>query len=71
MNTNCLPTSIATGREGLAGERQTNSWQGSETRAIHAGQRLAMRPAAGTAEVDWDAWVASSWPHAVVLLIHP
>lgn len=55
MNTNCLPTSIATGREGLAGERQTNSGQGSETRAIHAGQRLAMRPAAGTAEVDWDA----------------
>lgn len=56
MNTECLPTSIATGRECLAGKRQTNSGQGSETWvAIHTGQRLTVGFAGGTTEVDWDA----------------
>lgn len=72
MNIVCLPTSIATGRECLAGKRQTNSGQGSETWvAIHTGQRLTVGLAGGTTEVDWDARVAPSRPHAEVLLIHP
>lgn len=58
MNTKFLLTSIATGRESLAGKRQTNSGQGSESRAaIHTGQGLTVtkRPAGRTTEVHWDA----------------
>lgn len=67
-----LPTSIATGRECLAGERQANSGEGSETRAaVHPSQRLTVSPAGGAAKVDRDARMAAPRPHAVVLLIHP
>lgn len=74
MNTKCLLTSVATGRESLAGKRQTNSGQGSETRAaVYASHGLTEpeRPAGGTAEVDRYAGVASTGPHSKVLLVHP
>lgn len=72
MSTDCSPTSISTGRECLAGKRQTDPGQGSETcAAIHTGHRVAVCPAAGTTEMDWEAWVAPSWAQAKLFFIHP
>lgn len=72
MSAECSPTSISTGRECLAGKRQTNPGQGSETcAAIHASQRVAVCPAGGTTEMDWDAWVAPSWAQAKIFFIYP
>lgn len=58
MTEKIMPTSIATGRESLAGKRQPDSGQGSESRAaVNARQGLTVTkgPAGGTTEVDRDA----------------
>lgn len=57
----CSPTSVATGRKCLAGKRQANPGQGPETcTGLDPSQGVAVCPAAGTAEVDWDARVGPS-----------
>lgn len=68
----CLSTSVSTGRERLAGKRQPDPGQGSETgTALHTGQRVAVRPAGGATEMDWDARVAPLWAQAKLFFIYP